>query len=368
MKRLRHLIWLLVPMALLAEPLHLSAGWIFLLCCAALIPLAGAIGGATEQLAHRMGPAAGGLFNASFGNAAELIIGIVALSKGLTVVVKASITGSILGNLLLVTGAAMLAGGWKRKSLPFSSAAAGAHAAQLALAVVGLLVPGIFFHAAESAHQPGLVNGVSLGVSGILILTYFAGLGFAFKTHSHLFSAAHPAEAPENPWSTKRAMATLIAASATTAILAEELVGAIEPVAKSYGMTEVFLGVVLLALVGNAAEHATAVLLARKGQMDTALQITMQSSLQIALFVAPVLVFLSHALGHPMELVFTELEIISVVAAVAVVIITTLDGETNWFEGFQLLAVYAILAVAFYFLPPELAGIGHGAVSPVAPK
>jgi len=353
-KAVRWILWIFVPAAIGAELLHASASWIFLLSCVALLPLAGAIGHATEELSHRMGPAAGGLFNASFGNAAELIIAGMALSRGLTVVVKASLTGSILGNLLLVTGAAMMAGGWRKKSVRFSAGAAEAHVSQLTLAVSALLVPAFFAISAERGHHPELIGRVSLGVAAVLILTYGAGLLFAFRTHKHLFTAEGSAEPDRTShWSAKKAVGVLLLSSSATAVVAEGLVGAVEQVGRQWGMTEVFLGVVLLAMVGNAAEHSTAVMLARKGKMDVALNVTMQSSLQIALFVAPVLVFLSYALGHPLDLVFTPLEIVALMVAVALVVVTTLNGETNWFEGFQLLAVYAILAIAFYFLPEE---------------
>ena len=347
-------MWLFIPASFAAEWSHASPSLVFVLSCIAILPLAGLMGRATEQLAHRLGPAAGGLLNASFGNAAELIIAVAALRSGLTVVVKASLTGSILGNLLLVTGAAMYAGGLKQKRVNFSAAAAESHVAQLSIAVIGLLVPAIFFHAAERAHHPELIVQVSVGVACILLLTYAAGLFFAFKTHAHLFTRETEVEQAHGPvWSAGKAVVALLAASALIALVAEALVGAVEEVGHHFGLTEVFLGVVLLAMVGNAAEHSTAVMLAYKGDMDAALQVTMQSSLQIALFVAPVLVLLSFPLGHPLDLVFTEMEIVAVMVAVGILVVTLLNGQTHWFEGFQLLAVYAILAIAFYFLPAE---------------
>jgi len=324
----------------------------FVVACLAVLPLAAWIGASTEQLAHRMGPTYGALFNATFGNFAELIIAIFAIRAGLPDVVRASLTGSILGNLLFVAGLSMLAGGWNRQTLKFNALAAESQAGQLILAVSAFLVPALFFRQALSAHHPELIHQVSIGTSTILIITYVLGLLFSFKTHRERLSAlGAPAEEIEDPWSMRRSIGLLLLASGLMGVVAEGLVHAVGETGRAWGMNEIFLGFIVLAIVGNAAEHSTAVMLARKNQMDTALNISMQSSVQIALFVTPLLVFLSYPLGHPMDLIFTPFEILAVVLAVAIFAYLVMDGETNWYEGIQLLAVYAIIAVALYFLP-----------------
>ncbi|MCU1229521.1 MAG: Ca(2+)/H(+) antiporter [Acidobacteria bacterium] len=324
----------------------------FIVACLAVLPLAAWIGASTEQLAHRMGPTYGALFNATFGNFAELIIAIFAIRAGLPDVVRASLTGSILGNLLFVAGLSMLVGGWNRETLKFNALAAESQAGQLILAVSAFLVPALFFRQALHAHHPELIHQVSIGTSVILIVTYVLGLLFSFKTHRERLSAAatQPDEL-ENPWSMRRAVGLLLLASGLMGVVAEGLVHAVGAAGRAWGMNEIFLGFVVVAIVGNAAEHSTAVILARKNQMDTALNISMQSSVQIALFVTPLLVFLSYPLGHPLDLLFTPFEMLAVGLAVAIFAYLVMDGETNWYEGIQLLAVYAIIAIALYFLP-----------------
>ncbi len=342
----------------------------FALAAIAMIPLARLMGIATEQLADRVGPTWGGLLNASFGNAAELIIGIVALTRGLSDIVKASLTGSILGNLLLVSGGAMVVGGWKRERQRFSRAAAETNAGLLAVAVTAMLFPAIF-HFSFSARDPHLAEheiGVSIGASVILLAVYGAGLLFTLKTHAHIFSRP-PALTDEHPagiggvsgtWSVRRSVLALLMASVGVAILAELLTGTVEQMGHALGWNKIFVGVIVLAIIGNAAEHSTAFLLARRNDMDTAMAITYQSSLQIALFATPVLVLFgllipagSHA--ERMNLIFTPMEVAAVLLTVAVVVIIGMNGETNWFEGVLLLAVYAILAITFFYIP-----LSHG--------
>ena len=352
MKRAAQLVlYATIPVAVALQFMHASLVWEFVFACAAVLPLAAWIGVSTEQLAHRMGATYGALFNATFGNFAEMIIAIFAIRAGLPDVVRASLSGSILGNLLFVTGASMVAGGWRRTSQKFNALAAESQAGQLILAVSAGLVPALFFRTVIRAHQPSLIHPVSIGTAIILMLSYVLGLFFAFKTHREQLSAVAPAEAPEELWSVKRALGLLAIASVLMGVVAEGLVHAVGAAGKAWGMNEVFLGFVILAIVGNAAEHFTAVLLAMKNQMDTALNITMQSSVQIALFVIPLLVFLSYPLGHPLDLLFTPFEILAVALGVAILSYLVMDGETNWYEGIQLLAVYAIIAVALYFLP-----------------
>jgi len=341
-----------IPIAIFLQVTHRDRVWLFIFACLAVLPLAAWIGAATEQLAHRMGPTYGALFNASFGNLAELIIAIFAIRAGLADVVRASFAGSVVGNILFVGGLSMIAGGWKREKLKFNALAAESQAGQLILAASAFLVPALFFRAAIRAHHPELIHQVSIGTSVILIASYMLGLYFSFRTHRDVLGSGE--ELPLNNaklWSMKKTLALLLFSSALMAVVAEGLVDAVREAGKAWGMNEVFLGFVVLAIVGNAAEHSTAVMLAMRNQMDTALNISMQSSVQIALFVTPLLVFLSYPLGHPLDLIFTPFEILAVALAVAIMGYLVLDGETNWYEGVQLLAVYAIIAVAMYFLP-----------------
>jgi Ca2+:H+ antiporter len=357
MKRIvRWLVYATIPAALGLELMHGNLVWQFIISCLAVLPLAAWIGSSTEQLAHRMGPTYGALFNATFGNFAEMIIAIFAIRAGLPDVVRASFTGSIVGNILFVGGLSMLAGGWKRDTLKFNALAAESQAGQMILAVGAFLVPALFFRNAIRAHHPELIHPVSIGTSVILLITYVLGLFFSFRTHRDRMAST--GEAPElegEPWTMRRALIVLGVASVLMGAVAEGLVHAVGEAGRAWGMNEVFLGFVVLAIVGNAAEHSTAVLLAMRNQMDTALNISMQSSVQIALFVTPVMVFLSYPLGHPLDLIFTPFEMLAVGLGVAIFAYLVMDGETNWYEGIQLLAVYAIIAVAMYFLPVEVA-------------
>lgn len=316
----------------------------------ALIPLAGLLGHATEELAVHVGPAAGGLLNATLGNLTELIIGVLALSRGEVEVVKASITGSIIGNLLLVFGLAAFLGGLGRQKLSFSAVAVGANASMLFLAVVGLVMPALFqLLVSGTLQQSGhRIENLSFWVSGVLLASYAASLVFILRTHRSLFRG----EAHEQPTLGRGAALALLAASAVMVALASELlIGQIRAVTTSLGWTQLFVGLVVVATVGNAAEHSTAILAARAGRMDLALHIAVGSSAQIALFVAPLLVVLSPALGAPMSLVFHPLEIAAVIFSVGAVVVVAMDGETNWLEGLMLIGVYAILGVFFYVLP-----------------
>jgi Ca2+:H+ antiporter len=343
-----------IPVALALEFLHGNLVLQFVFSCLAVLPVAAWIGTATEHLAHRMGPTYGALFNATFGNFAELVIAIFAIRAGLIDVVRASLTGSVVGNLLFVAGLSMLAGGWKRHSLKFNALAAESQSGQLILAVSSMLVPALFFQVAERLHQPHLIHRVSIGVSVVLLISYGLGLFFTFKTHRERFntvSEPRPEVDESDVWSVKKSLLVLVGSSVLMGFVAEELVQAVDDAGRAWGINEVFLGFVVVAIVGNAAEHSTAVLLAMRNQMDTALNISMQSSAQIALFVTPMLVFLSFPLGHPLDIVFTPFEILAAGLAVAVFAYLVLDGETNWYEGVQLLAVYAIIAVALFFLP-----------------
>ena len=357
MKRVAaYILYATIPVALVLQFRHGSLVWLFIFSAVAILPLAAWIGASTEQLAHRMGSTAGALFNATFGNFAEMIIALFALRAGLPDVVRASFSGSIVGNVLFVGGASMVAGGWKRKTLQFNALAAESQAGQMILALSAMLVPALFFRSAIRVHEPTLIHPVSIGTSLILLVVYALGLLFSFKTHRDALTAAVPSPDPEHqPWPLSRAVGLLLVASVLTGIVAEGLVHAIHDVGRAWGMNEVFLGFVVLAIIGNAAEHSTAVVLAMRNQMDTALNIAMQSSVQIALFVTPLLVLLSYPLGHPLDLLFTPFELLAVGLAVAIFGYLVMDGETNWYEGIQLLAVYAVIAVALYFLPASAA-------------
>ncbi len=348
--------WLLifVPLTIgLEYAMPGSHALIFLFACLAVIPLAGWLGRATEQLAEHTGEGAGGLLNATFGNAAELIIAVMALRKGLYPVVKASLTGSIIGNLLLVLGAAVLAGGLKHKHQKFNMTGARAQATLMTLAAIALVMPAAFHALAGSQAGSQAVmkeGGLSLSISCVLLIAYGLHLVFTLHTHKQLF-AGEPREAAVG-WSVKRGVLTLSAATLGIAWVSEILVGSVQEAAVAFGMTNVFVGVIVVAVVGNAAEHSSAVILARKDRMELAMGIAIGSSLQIALFVAPVLVIASRFLGpRPMDLMFTPAEVLAIFLSVLITGQIASDGESNWIEGVQLLAVYLIMAMVFYFLP-----------------
>ena len=347
--------WLLifVPIAIGLRfwPGGANATALFICSALGIIPLAGQIGCATEALAARTGAAIGGLLNVTFGNAAELIIALIALSKGLTGVVKASITGSIIGNVLLVLGLSALLGGAKYQEQHFNRTAARTSAISLSLAAIALVIPSVFHVAAQTSWTPAIEQRLSLGIAVVLFLTYVCVLTFTLKTHKQHFGAG--AEAADADWSQKKSISILLISTALVAWLSEFLVGSIESVQSSLGLTEVFIGIIVVAIIGNAAEHSAAVTLAMKNKMDLTVGIAVGSSLQIALFVAPVLVFLSYAFGQPMDLEFTMPEIVAVVVSVYILWQINGDGETNWIEGVQLLSLYVILAILFFYLPAE---------------
>jgi Ca2+:H+ antiporter len=347
----RALLLLAVPVSVVLAWLDQSPVVVFIVSCLGVLPLAGYMGEATEHLAAKTGPTVGGLLNATFGNAAELIIALVALRAGLVELVKASITGSILGNLLLILGLSILAAGTGtgRSEIRFNRTSAGMSSAMLALAVVGLVFPALFHSLHPEAAARATELYMSEWVAGILIATYACSLLFTLRTHKRLFGGEpHPIEG--RPWSTGRAVLVLGIATVGVAVESEILVHATEAVTESLGLSEVFLGLVIIPLIGNAAEHAAAVVVARKGQMDLALQIALGSSTQIALLVGPILVFAGVLMGQDMNLVFRPFEVLALGLATGVAAILTLDGESHWFEGVQLLAVYAIVAVTAFFI------------------
>ena len=344
------LLLVFVPIAIYLGWTHASPTWVFLFCCLAILPLAGLMGEATEHITHHTGPGIGGLMNASFGNAAELIIAFIALKAGETEIVKASITGSIIGNMLMVLGLSMLLGGWKHTELKFSRIAGESSSSVMVLAVVALVIPAIYANVTQHKN-PAHIESLSLDISWVLLLTYAASLLFQLKSHKHLFAGEGSDDIHEGPvWSVGKSIAVLIVAAGFVGWISEFLVHAVGEAGDAMGMSKVFMGVVVVAIVGNAAEHSTAILVAMKGKMDLALGIAMGSSMQIALFVAPVLVIAGHFMGRPLGLEFTILEVVAVFLSVGAVSLLVLDGRTNWFEGLQLLAIYTILAMAFYFV------------------
>jgi Ca2+:H+ antiporter len=352
--------WLLLPAAWLSHRFLHRDAVTFFVACASLIPLAKAMGDATEALAGRMGPAAGSLLNATFGNAAELILGISALRHGHVDLVKGSITGSILGNLLLVGGVSIVVGGARFSRLRFNRLAASSSTATLFLAVVALAVPTILSVSRNPRYNPGLL---SEEISVVLVVMYALSLWFGLRTHREQMAserehvAATPAEAAAERAATPPAHAPLwfdlgrvLLAAAATALASELLVDALGGAVTTLHLPETFVGVIIVAIVGNAAEHSTALLFARRGEMDVALGIAWESSKQIALLVAPVLVFCGIALGVPMDLAFTRFEVVSVGLSVLALSMIALDGETHWLEGAFLLAVYAVLGMGFFFV------------------
>lgn len=342
--------WLLVfvPIALVLELTHADHTLIFATSALAILPLAGLIGHATEDLAIRIGPQKGGLLNATFGNVTEMIIAFFLILQGELEVVKASITGSIIGNVLLVLGLAFLVGGWTRQQQEFNRASAGLHSASLVIAVVALLMPALFALTAESNEFRE--EAVSIGVSTVLILMYALTLFFSFKTHRDFFRSTTQEEHHEPKWSTKYALGLLAGSTVLVALMSEFLVGALEPTVEEFGLSKLFVGLIVVPIVGNAAEHSSAIFLAAKNKMDISIEIAIGSSTQIALFVAPMLVFASLAVGKPMNLIFSSFEIAAVAFSSAILGFIALDGRSNWLEGAQLLAAYVIMAISFFFL------------------
>lgn len=336
------------PVTVIAHFAHVSPLIVFFLSAIAIIPLAKYIGEATEELSVYTGPALGGILNATFGNATEFIIGIFAIQAGLVEVVKASITGSIIGNLLLVLGMAMLAGGWKRKKQEFNRTASMASSVTLLLAMIALIIPAIFLLTAPSAGKE-IIEELSISVSILMILVYAASIFFSLYTHKHLYAAEVGKE--EANWSKKKSIIILLVSTVAVAWMSEILVGSIEPLVASLGWTELFIGVVVVAVVGNAAEHTSAITMAMKNKMDLALQISIGSATQIVMFVAPLLVLVSLFFEEPMNLVFNTFELIAIVLSVLIANLVVEDGESNWLEGLQLIMAYAIMAVAFFFHP-----------------
>jgi Ca2+:H+ antiporter len=355
-----HYLGVFIPAAIGLELAHATPLLVFGAAALGVIPCAAVMGEATEAIAAKTGPGIGGLLNVTFGNAPELIIAFFALLEGLQEVVKASIVGSIIGNVLLVMGAAMVVGGWSREKQSFSQTAAGAQSAMLTLALAALVFPALF----ELIHGGGLpavgrehvdfgsdLEKLSFGVAIVLLVSYAAGLWFSLRTHRAVFNPyGDAAEEEAHRWTIRRAATYLALSAVAVGVMSEILVGSISKASADIGLSEFFVGVFIVAIVGNAAEHWVAVLVAAKDKMDLAVNIAIGSSAQIALFVAPVLVLLSFVVGpDPMALVFNGYELGALLFAVLIANLVTQDGESNWFEGVQLLSLYAVLGLVFYF-------------------
>ena len=327
--------------------------WVFMTAAISLVPLAGVIGLGTEELACQAGPGIGGFLNATFGNAAELIIAVIAFGDGHIALVKASITGSIVGNLLLVLGLSIFVGGIGRPSQKFNRTAATNTASMLFLAVVALVMPAVFnlsVYGTLAVHTRA-IDRLSLGCACVLIAAYIGSLIYAFRAHRNLFRGEDEDCRTSPTLSVGGAVAALAIGTILTTVQAELLVGALKPALEQFGLTELFVGVVVVAIIGNAAEHYSAVLAARRNQMTLAVEIAVGSSAQIALFVAPVVVLYSFASGRPMSLLFNPIEIAAIALSVMATSFVVIDGESNWVEGLQLVSVYLILALAFYLVP-----------------
>jgi len=340
------------PVSWALHRLDPESTWVFVMAAVSLIPLAGVIGLGTEELAHRSGPAFGGFLNATFGNAAELIIAFVALNEGHVGLVKASVTGSIIGNLLLVLGLSFFVGGIGRVSQKFNRTAATNMASMLFLAVVALVMPAVFDLALYGSlnARPPAIDRLSLSTAFVLIAAYVGSLVYAFRVQRDLFRPAREGthHSTLNTW---QAISLLAGGTVLTTIQAELLVGTLTPTLSQFGLTELFVGVIVVAIIGNAAEHYSAVVAARRDHMTLAVEIAVGSSAQIALLIAPVVILYSFAIGQPMSLLFHPLEIAAIALSVLATSMVVTDGESNWVEGMQLMAVYAIVALAFYFVP-----------------
>ena len=347
MKFLKYFL-IFIPISIICNFLQINSIGIFVLSALAIIPLAGVMGEATEEIATYSGPRIGGFLNATFGNATELIISFFALKAGLFDMVKASIAGSVIGNILLVLGLSMFIGGCKYKTQKFNPRTIDVSSSMLLFAVIGLSVPAIFTHTMKPELLTSRYESLSIGVAGLMFLIYILGLYFSFYTHKDLYGSEHEAIVTSK-WSLKKSITILVLATIGIAIESEFLVGSVEPMTEALGLSKFFVGIIIIPIIGNAAEHSTAVIMALKNKMDVSVEIAIGSSLQIILFVAPILVFLS-LFFKPMSIIFNEFELVALIVSVLIANRVSNDGESNWLEGVQLVAVYAILAISFLIL------------------
>ena len=351
-----YFLLIFAPIAAALDLVHADHLLLFLVSAIALIPLAKLIGDSTEHLATHYGPTVGSLLNVTFGNAAEIIIGVVAINAGLIDLVKASITGSILGNILLIFGLSIIAGGFRYKDQSFSRENIGFQSSMLFLATIGLAVPTILASTTLSPLEgQNQVQLLSDALAIILLVVYILGIVFTFITHKHLFtpppeSADDVQESHATHWSKKKSFLLLAASMAGVVVMSEILVASVETTSKEFGFGELFVGAIIVGIVGNAAEHSSAILLARKGKIELSIGIAAGSGTQIALFVVPILVFAGIVMGQPFTLVFTLLELATIFLAAIILNLIVHDGRSNWFEGVMLTAVYIIIAIAFFFV------------------
>jgi Ca2+:H+ antiporter len=348
-----YVLLIFAPIAAGLEFAHADHLVLFVVSAIALIPLAKLIGDSTEHLATHYGPTAGSLLNVTFGNAAEIIIAVVAISAGLLDLVKASITGAIIGNILLILGLSVIAGGFRYKEQTFSRENIGIQSSMLFLAIIGLAVPTILASTILSPLE-NQVQVLSDALAFILLIVYVLGIVFTFITHKHLFTPPETTEDIQEShgthWSKKKSFLLLAVSMAGVIVVSEILVASVETTGEELGFGQLFVGAIIVGIVGNAAEHSSAILLARKGKMELSIGIAAGSGTQIALFVVPVLVFAGIAMGQPFTLVFTLLELATIFLAAIILNLIVHDGKSNWFEGVMLTAVYIIIAIAFFFV------------------
>ncbi len=350
-----YILLIFAPIAAGLEFVHADHLVLFVVSAIALIPLAKLIGDSTEHLSTHYGPTAGSLLNVTFGNAAEIIIAVTAISAGLLDLVKASITGAIIGNILLILGLSVIAGGFRYKEQSFSRENIGIQSSMLFLAIIGLAVPTILATTILSpSENQGQVQLLSDALAFILLIVYILGIVFTFITHKHLFTPPETTEDIQEShgthWSKKKSFLLLAASMVGVIVVSEILVTSVETTGEELGFGQLFVGAIIVGIVGNAAEHSSAILLARKGKMELSIGIAAGSGTQIALFVVPILVFAGIAMGQPFTLVFTLLELATVFLAVIILNLIVHDGRSNWFEGVMLTAVYIIIAIAFFFV------------------
>lgn len=347
MKFLKYML-IFIPISFIAKFMNASGAIMFILSCLSIVPLAGLMGEGTEQISFYSGPKIGGFLNGTFGNATELIISFFALKQGLFDIVKSSIAGAVIGNVLLVVGASMLAGGLKFKTQKFNEKVSEVTSSMLLFAVLGLCIPALFTHTVDPALLNTRYEGLSVFVAVVMIIIYILSLVFSFSTHKDIYNTEATQEGSPK-WSLKKAILILVVVTILIAIESEFLVNGVEPITASLGWSEFFVGIILIPIIGNAAEHTTAIIMARKDQMDVALEIALGSSLQIILFVAPILIFIS-LFFKPMSIVFNEFELVALIASVVIANKVSHDGECNWLEGVQLLAVYLIISASFFII------------------
>ena len=347
MKFLKYML-IFIPISFIAKFMNASGTIMFILSCLSIIPLAGLMGEGTEQISFYSGPKIGGFLNGTFGNATELIISFFALKQGLFDIVKSSIAGAVIGNVLLVVGASMLAGGLKFKTQKFNEKVSEVTSSMLLFAVLGLCIPALFTHTVDPALLNTRYEGLSIFVAVVMIIIYILSLVFSFSTHKDIYNTEASKEGSAK-WTLKKAILILVVVTILIAIESEFLVNGVESITESLGWSEFFVGIILIPIIGNAAEHTTAIIMARKDQMDVALEIALGSSLQILLFVAPILIFIS-LFFKPMSIVFNEFELVALIASVVIANKVSHDGECNWLEGVQLLAVYLIISASFFII------------------